>query len=148
MLYRIFKKIPTWLGTLLYLAGPVFMDREHFFPLSAHSDLKFQIVGESLELLALVGIGVLPRLLLPLDTETPDAESPVTPPGLFVGAIVSAVLLSIFWRDYFPNDRFNPGELLKDLGYSLLAGVIILLISMIPSVKKGKPIKEEERSVV
>jgi hypothetical protein len=145
MLYQIVKKIPTWLWTLLYLAGVVSMDREHFFPLSAHSDLKFQIVGESLELLALVGIGVLPRLLLPRDTETPDAESPVTPPGAFVGAIVAAFLLSIFWRDYFPNDKFNSGEL---LGYSLFAGVVILLFSLIPPSKKGKPSREEESSIV
>jgi len=142
------KKTPTWLGTLLFLAALAFKDWESFFPLSAHSDLKFQIVGESVELLVLVGINSLGRLSLPPEAETPGAASPATPRGVFIGAIVALFLLSTYWRDYFPNDRFSSGELLKDLGYSLLAGVVVLLFSLIPPAKKGKPSKEEERSAV
>lgn len=146
MFSEIVKKIPAWLSTMLVFATLAFKDWENFFPLSSHSDLKFQIVGESLEVLALVGVFSLARLVFPQNKEISASASSATGRPIFAGAIFAAFLFVTYWRDSFPNDTFKFGETLKDVGYSLVAGVVVALFALIATARQGKPNKESEKS--
>jgi hypothetical protein len=69
MLSKILKKIPIWFSASLAFATLANKDSENFFPLSSHSDLRFQIIGESLEILVLVGLFAVARRLAPRNNE-------------------------------------------------------------------------------
>jgi hypothetical protein len=148
MLSKLLKKAPAWFSALLVFAALANKDWENFFPLSSHADLRFQIIGESLEILVLVGVFVLSRMLFPRDKEFSASVLPAKRRAAFAGAFFGALLFVIFWRDYFPNDTFEFAEALKDVRYSLIAGVVVALFSLIPPARQGKPSKEDERSVV
>ncbi len=148
MLSNVMKKAPGWLWTVLAFAALANKDRENFFPLSSHSDLRFQIIGESVEILALMGIFALAPQWFRQAEETSASGTHRTRLAIFTGAIFAAFLFVSFWRDYFPNDTFNFGEALKDVGYSSIVVVVIALFSLIPPAKKGKTREEESGSGV
>ncbi len=57
--------MPIWMGkttrnvfgTFIALLAFVPMDSSYFFPLANHSDLRFQLFGEALEVVALIVLG-------------------------------------------------------------------------------------------
>jgi hypothetical protein len=148
MLSKLLKKTPAWFSTLLVFAALANKDWENFFPLSSHVDLRFQIIGESLEILVLVGVFFLARLLFPRDKESSGFVLTSKWQAAFAGAFFGTFLFVIFWRDYFPNDTFEFSEALKDIRYSLIAGVVVALFGLIPPARQGKPGREDEGSVV
>jgi hypothetical protein len=148
MLSRIIEKTPLWLSIVFIFAAIAFKDSDNFFPLTSHSDLKFQIAGESLEILTFVGISVLARQFSRQEIEVSESRSLAKAPQIFTGAIVASILFVSFWRDYFPGGTYKFEEAFRDVGYSLIAGVVIALFTSIPPSRLVKQEKEEERSAV
>ncbi len=63
MLFRMWNKAKGPLLAILVLASIAYFDLSNFLPVSAHSDFRFQVVGEAIELSAVVGIFCLMGLL-------------------------------------------------------------------------------------
>ncbi len=56
-------------------------------------------------------------------------------------------LLTLFWRDFFPNDQFSLSAGAVDFFYAPLGGMGGVAISYLLETKRGKPSKKEETSV-
>lgn len=141
---KVARNVFGWLLPLLALAN---LDRSHFFPLADHSDVRFQVIGEGLEILALV----FALFLLRASVEEGSGSQPsfVTfRSRILISGFFAIFLLATYWRDFFPNDQFNFSAGSVDFLYAPLGGLGILAISYIAVEKRGKPFKEEEKSAV
>jgi hypothetical protein len=143
MLLRIWEKAKDPLRAVLCLAALANLDRSYFFPLSAHTDLRFQAVGESLELLALIGILITVRVAAVGE----DPKNPTFRMRLLMGAFVVLLLFVMFWRDFFPNDRFSLQAGAMDFFYAPLAGLAIFALTFLSS-SPAKASKEREAPVI
>jgi hypothetical protein len=135
MRFWTYKKAKDLFWTFLVFAAIFNFDRSYFFPVSAHTDWRFQLLGESLELLALVGLQIVARML------GKNAEfSPLNfRSRLYVSAIVPAVLFVTCWRDFFPNDHFSLSAGRMDFLYAPAAGLAIFGLWFVigPTVDKS-----------
>jgi hypothetical protein len=133
--------------SLLVLLSIANMDSSHFFPLAGHSDLQFQVIGEGLEILALVLVSLLIRMFV---KEGGDSEpfSATFRLRILLAGFFAIILLTIFWRDFFPNNQFALSAGSRDFLYAPLGGLGIIVISYVLGAKQGKPNQEEEKSVV
>jgi len=146
MPFSAFKTAKGLLWNLLGLAALANKDWSYFFPLSAHTDLRFQVVGESLALLALAGIVILMRV-------TGSGEGARSSTLTFrwrvlSGAFFVVLLFVMFWRDFFPNDSFSLRAGAMDFLYAPAAGLAIFAFSFLTSPTLTEPSKEREASVV
>ena len=130
-------------GTLA-LAAIANVDRSNFFPRSGHTDFRFQAVGESLELLAMIGIVILVRVAAVGE----DPKNLTFRMRLLMGASIAALSFAMFWRDFFPNDRFSLQAGAMDFFYAPVAGLAIFASTFLSSPMPAKPSKERETSVV
>jgi hypothetical protein len=136
---------------LAILAVPLaigFMHWRYFFPVAAHSDLQFQIVGESAESLAIVGICAL--IFFSFAEKRKKAGPTQVSDGLKVlaGAAFAALSITLDWREFFPNDRFDPSAGIAGLVGSLFMGLFFGIFAFAFQKQQGKPSKEDEKSVV
>jgi hypothetical protein len=115
--------------------------------LAGHSDLRFQAVGEFIEIIALALLALLWGVSV---KDGGDSEPfPVTLRlRILVAAFFAIFLLTIFWRDFFPNDQFNLSVGSIDFLYAPLGGLGIVAMSYVSGPTREKPSKEEERSAV
>jgi len=143
MLLRIWNKARGPLLTILVLAWVAYFDLSNFLPKSAHSDFRFQVVGEAIELLAVVGIFSLMGLLgrgVPLETRTLRY-------ALLVGMSIAALLFAMFWRDFFPNDQFSLRAGAMDFVYAPVVGLAFFWFTYLGWIRPAGPSKEREASV-
>ena len=141
------KSVRIAFGSFFLPAAIAFKDSSYFLPLAGHSDLRFQAVGECIEIIALA---LLVLLLGVSVKDGGDSEPfPVTLRlRILVAAFFAIFLLTIFWRDFFPNDQFNLSAGSIDFLYAPLGGLGIVAMSYVSGPTREKPSKEEERSVV
>lgn len=81
------------------------MDWGHFFPISAQPDLLFQAIGEVLELTTLVGLTLLLSFVIVKAREDGKKAGGWVLCFLVIAASFSLILLTLSWRDFFPNDQ-------------------------------------------
>jgi hypothetical protein len=113
----------------------------YFLPLSAHKEFLFQTVGECLEITALI--------VLNQSASGIAFEVPVTPKSrVVIGGWIALLLLILFWRDFFPNDKFNFWARSMDFLYAPLGGMGMMAIAYLLGTKHLKPSKEEEKYFV
>jgi hypothetical protein len=139
------------LNILSILAVPVaigFMHWRYFFPLAAHSDLQFQIVGESVEFLAIVGICAL--IFFGFAEKRKKAAAGQVSDGLKVlaGTAFTALSIALDWREFFPNNRFDPSAGIGGLVGSLFIGLFFGIFAFAFQKQPGRPSKEDEKSIV
>jgi hypothetical protein len=141
------KAVREGFWAFLILFGIVLEDLSHFFPLADRSNFRFQAIGELLELIALTFLIVLLRVFGKEDSDPMTPSSPLRRRFILAGYL-SVFLLTVFWRDFFPNDAFNLSAGAIDFLYAPLGGLGMVALSYVSQPKRGKPSKEEERSVV
>lgn len=141
------KSVRTAFWSILLPVAIAFNDSSHFFPLADHSDLRFQAIGEFIEIIALA----LLFLLLGVSVKEGGDSNPF-PSALrlriLLAGFFAIFLLTIFWRDFFPNDTFNLSTGAIDFLYAPIGGLGIVAMSYVSGPTREKPSKEEERSVV
>jgi hypothetical protein len=131
------------------LFGFLFLrDRHYFIPFAAHSDLRFQIVGESVEILTL--LVSFTACFVAFSWGKDQARPRQGSSGLdFVsGAFFAGWFLAVGWRSFFPNNQFEFSAGADELVGDLFAGFAIGFFGNAFDKKSGKPSPEDERSVV
>ena len=129
----------------LLAAALLFNDREYFFPLSSHADLRFQAIGEGLEGIVLAGIYIA-TFFAKKKMEPLNFASPTIQLRIAVGLTFAAFLLTLFWRDFFPGDHFSLSTGSIDFVYAPIAG---LVIGSLPwTTARSRPSGEHEEPVV
>ena len=138
------KRIPFRYAVLLLVVVICFADWEYFFPLSAHQDLQFQVIGDCVELLILSLI-----LLLGYSLHNSSTWNAQRGAGrVIVLALLFAVsVLTTDWRQIFPGDHFDSKPLLTRLLRALLTGLVsgIFIEFFRPNSERSS---EEEGSAV
>jgi hypothetical protein len=139
------KKAKGLLVAVLALGYFAYKDWSHFFPLSAHSDLRFQVVGEFLALLALAGV-----FMMPVAESRGDAWPSTLTLRWWVltGTSFSLFLFVMYWRCYFPNDSFSLQAGAMDFPYARAVGLAVFWFTFFSSLMVAKPSREHEGSVV
>ncbi len=139
------------LNILSIFAVPVligYMHWRYFFPLAVHPDLQFQIAGESIAFLAIVGFFA---MIFFGFAEKRNGVSPgQVSDGMKVlaGAAFAAISVALDWREFFPNDRFDPSAGVDGLVGSLFMGLFFGICAFSFQKQPGKPSKVDEKSVV
>src|SRR5258708_7600072 len=118
------RKIPFRVVVVLVPSAIALMDWRYFFPLSAHPDFRFQIVGEFLELLVVASIIVLLRVRYPNATKKLATAPSSIDGAITAGGAFAAVTFIFEWRRFFPNDQFQPAGLYEAVLSSLLRGLL------------------------
>ena len=139
------------LNVISIFAVPVaigFMHWRYVFPLAAHSDLQFQIVGESVEFLTIAGIFAL--IFFGFAEERKKSRQGQVSDGVKVlaGAALAALSIALDWREFFPDDRFDPSAGIAGLVGSLVIGLFFGIFAFAFQKQPDKPSKEDEKSVV
>jgi hypothetical protein len=129
-----------------------FVDWHRFFPLSAHTDLRFQAIGESIEVLFFLGI-----LLWAFgfaEQRRKAASGQISDGMKALAATVFAVgSLATNWRDFFPNNLFNLSAGAGDIVGAIFMGALSIgLFFGTPAFASHKspdaPPTENEKSIV
>ncbi len=143
------KRLSFLVGVTLYFGIIGFQDRKYFFPLSAQSDLRFQLVGECLELLAMAGVCF---LLFSVSEKLRREASPQS--GMewalagLSGAAMSLFVLFSSWRSFFPNNALDLSAGSGKVFEALFMGAAFCAFSQAFPAKRDKPSADEERSVI
>ena len=124
------------------------MDWNHFFPLSAQPDLAFQTMGEAIELLVLVGATVLISFGIAKQKEEHKRVWSKVIYEAVIGASFALLLITLSWRDFFPNHRFSLSADSGHLTGALIGGLFFASVGFSLQWVKGNPSKEHEKSVV
>jgi hypothetical protein len=132
--------------TLLVIAI-VNRDISDFLPLADHSNLRFQLIGECVEIIVLASLFLLLGGFL---KQGDDSERlPMTlHTRIVLAAFIAIFLLTGFWRDFFPNGTFSLSAGAVDFVYAPLAGLGSMAISYVLGPRREKPNQEEGGSVV
>jgi hypothetical protein len=141
------KLIRDGFSTILALIALAYKDHEYFLPWANHSDLRFQTIGECLEIIALVTLFLLPRVL-GIEGDKFKPSSLTFRLRILLAGFFAVFLLAMYWRDFFPNDQFHLSAGWMDFLYAPLGGLGLIAISYLPEPKRGKPPKEQEKWVV
>ncbi len=142
------KRVLNLLAIALCPVAIGFAHWKYFFPLSAHSDFRFQVVGECLELLVLGGIFVLAYFGFASERRQ-GGTMPMSNRKKALGGVVMAVVsLMLAWREFFSNDQFKLSAGIDAIMISLFMGVFMYIFGYNFHRNQGKPSTEEEKSVV
>ena len=142
------KKVLNLLAIALCLVAIGFARWQYFFPLSAHSDFRFQVVGECLELLVLGGILVLAYFGFAGERRKGGTMPMSNGKKALGGVAIATTSIVLAWRDFFPNDQFKLSAGIDALMLSLFMGLFLSIFGFNFRRNQGKPSKEEEKSVV
>ena len=137
------KLIRDGFSTILVFIAIAFKDHEYFLPWANHSDLRFETIGECLEIIALVALFLLPRVL-GIEGDNLKPYSLTFRLRILLAGLFAVYLLTSFWRDFFPNDQFHSSAGLMDFLYARLGGLGLVAIGYLLEPKHAKPIKEQE----
>jgi hypothetical protein len=133
-------------GWLLPPLALMFNDWSDFFPFADHSDLRFQVIGEGLEVVALIVLGW--QLQAFLKRRGDSEQQPMSfRSRIILAGFFAIFLLTLFWRDFFPNDQFGLSAGAIDFFYASLGGMGGVAISYLLETKRGKLSKKEETSI-
>lgn len=147
MAIRIHKRISGTLRTLALLSWIVLLDRSYLFPLQSHSDLKFRVIGECIELLALAGILFLMPALMRLGGVS-QSTSLTFRSRLAMGGWLASLMFVLFWRDFFPNDHLSLVAGRLNFLYGPAYAVMVVAISYLLGPRLPKLSNRDEKSVV
>ena len=133
--------MPAYAGAILY------WDRGYFLPLGTHSDWRFQITGEVVELLVLVALWAVSAILG--RRRSTGAGTRKGDEAVIFGACMAVFQLAFRWRSMFVNGHFSGFETQPLVTESLLEGSFSGAFYFLwPSLTMKKPSPEEEKSVV
>jgi hypothetical protein len=144
------SRIKKSLELLLIIAMPtvaLLIHWHYLFPRSARSDFRFQAIGESLEVLVILGTFAL--LYFGFTKERRKVSPVPVSDGkrALAGVAFVVMLIALGWRTFFPGDQFSLSAGIGDLIGALITGVFMSFSMRFPK-PAVKPAKEEERSVV
>lgn len=141
------KKLGAFLPLILLVPMGI-MDWDHFFPLSAQTDLVFQVTGELLELIALVGLcQVLSFGIAKLRGDGLSAGNRAIF-QLFLAISFGLFLVTLSWRDFFSNHRFIFSAGSHHLPWAFLGGLIFALLGFLLQKAQSSPSKGDEKATV
>jgi len=138
------RKVIFWLALPALVGAMLFQDWDHFFPLAAQPDLRFQMAGELVGLLVVLGafFAMPERQLRTQRPWTTGTEA------FFTGLIFAVLLLALDWRKLFSDHHFNPSGAIRLIVGNVFAGCFFGAYSLLWDGKTSKPSKEQEKSVV
>ena len=142
------KRVLNLLAIALCPVSIGFVHWKYFFPRSAHSDFRFQLVGECLELLALGGIFVLAYFGFANERRQGEAIPLSNGKKALGGVVIGITSIVLAWREFFPNDQFKLAAGIDALMFSLFMGLFMYIFGFNFRWNQGRPSKEEEKSVV
>ncbi|MFC5865419.1 hypothetical protein ACFPT7_24150 [Acidicapsa dinghuensis] len=134
------KRIPFRYAVLFLIVVFCFADLGYFFPLSAHQDLPFQVIGECVALLILSLILLLGYSLQ--KSSTWNAQRGVVR-VIGVALVFAVSLLTADWRQSFSGDHFDSAQLFTRLLRALLTGIFTSIFIEIFRPTPLKSSKEE-----
>lgn len=115
-----------------------FVHWKYFFPRSAHSDFRFQLVGECLELLVLGGIFVLAYFGFANERRQGEAIPLSNGKKALGGVAIGITSIVLAWREFFPNDQFKLSAGIDALTFSLFMGLFMYIYWIQFSRESGK----------
>jgi len=124
------------------------MDWKYFFPVSTHSDIQFQVIGEFVELLWVLGLLLLGFWNFRKQRRKGVSAQATAGTAVLSGFMYTAILVALHWRQFFPNDQFNFLAGVDDLVIALIAGLFFTIATCAFPPKSMKPSIEDEKSVV
>jgi hypothetical protein len=142
------KEIPKWVQVLMFVCFMAFLIWNDLFPLSAHSDLRFQAAGETLELLMLSATLGWLRLASLRARKYAISEKANYAANTESATAFSMIFIVMDWRKFFPGDHFQFSAGLHTIYGALLAGAFFGLFPVANNWEYKKPSKDEERLVV
>ncbi len=142
------KEIPKWILIPMVIGFLAFLVWKDIFPLSAHPDLQFQVLGEILELLALIATLALVRTAFAKLRKRVTGEKVSYSANIGSAIAFSMIFIFMDWRKFFPGDHFQLSAGLSTIYGALLAGVFFGLYGVAFAGNYERPTNEEVRSVV
>ena len=142
------KRLMNLLVVALLFAAIGFVDWGHFFPVSAHSDLGFQVVGECIEVMVVLGVFSIAYFGFAKERRKNSHVQVSDGKRVVGGAVFAALMIFLNWRAFFPGDRFNFEAGFGDLIGAVFAGALMGLLVVSNKRSTQKPSSEEEKSVV
>jgi hypothetical protein len=95
---------------------------ELFFPLSAHNDLRFQLIGESVEALVTFSALVIVYAACERSRRKLGSRTSEVTVALLQGVFFALATFALEWRDVFPGSRFDAHAIQHSLWSHLFGG--------------------------
>ena len=133
---------------LMFACFMAFLLWNDLFPLSAHSDLRFQVVGEALELFTFIATFGWLHLAVAKSRKRAISDKASYAANI-ESAIASMLIFAVMdWRKFFPADHLQFSAGLNTFIFALLAGAFLGFYGVPSNGDLKRPSNEEERSVV
>lgn len=139
------KPIPLRCFIAFFVLFICYTDWGYFFPLSTHGDLKFQVVGEAIEVIVL---SLLLAILRYLQKNSGEATQLTADRAALIGLAFAAFLFFDHWREFFPNHQFSGAKLMPLLFETVMQGALFGLFLYAFQGPSRRPSKQDEKSVV
>jgi hypothetical protein len=142
------KQAIIFLLVVIYLGTIVFDDWRYFFPFPVHSDFRFQIIGESIEILALIGIVVSMYFAFAKTRSEIESAQESYLPEVRAGAIFAMMLIVLHWRDFFPHNSLEFSAGFDRLTSSLVGGALFVIFGFAFGNMPRKRVDEDKKTIV
>jgi hypothetical protein len=116
------RPIPLWISFSFSAVMMIAIDWGYFFPLSAHNDLRFQVIGASVAaLVVFTGLTIAYAVSARARRKPGSRTGPIIV-ALLQGVFFALATFALEWRDVFPGSRFDPHAIQHSLWSHLFGG--------------------------